>query len=207
MRTVVVRFADADAAADAAAYYIATAGFIGVSRRTRRSDAESDAASCVNETNKRRIAKCDSKLGVKPKIIPQLGSKAKKMKKFNKHCRRRLSIKSSRRLKEDSSVSLLHTDDLLVSLLREQILKKNSNSYLKLGEMTSFAHRVFSNHPEPQTKATGIRVSQFRLHPISEKSDVPLNLIKLFDGLNWFALSGKPTRFTLVNSVPQKAFI
>ena len=52
MRTVVVRFADADAAADAAAYYIATAGFIGVSRRTRRSDAASDAVSCVNETNK-----------------------------------------------------------------------------------------------------------------------------------------------------------
>ncbi|WZZ73510.1 hypothetical protein YC2023_084880 [Brassica napus] len=59
MRTVVVRFADA--AADAVAYYIATAGFIGVSRRTRRSDAAfgrgvrtrrsdaaSDAASCVN---------------------------------------------------------------------------------------------------------------------------------------------------------------
>uniref|UniRef100_M4FFG1 Protein TIC 21, chloroplastic n=1 Tax=Brassica campestris TaxID=3711 RepID=M4FFG1_BRACM len=37
MRTVVVRFADA--VADAAAYYIATAGFIGVNRRTRRSDA------------------------------------------------------------------------------------------------------------------------------------------------------------------------
>uniref|UniRef100_M4D882 Uncharacterized protein n=1 Tax=Brassica campestris TaxID=3711 RepID=M4D882_BRACM len=35
MRTVVVRFADADAAA----YYIATASFIGISRRTRRSDA------------------------------------------------------------------------------------------------------------------------------------------------------------------------
>ncbi|KAG5415738.1 hypothetical protein IGI04_003305 [Brassica rapa subsp. trilocularis] len=52
MRTVVVRFADADAAADATAYYIATAGFIGVSHRTRRSDAASDAASCVNETNK-----------------------------------------------------------------------------------------------------------------------------------------------------------
>ncbi|WZY73824.1 hypothetical protein YC2023_006064 [Brassica napus] len=52
MKTVVVRFADAAAAADAAAYYIATAGFIGVSRRTRRSDAASDAASCVNETNK-----------------------------------------------------------------------------------------------------------------------------------------------------------
>ncbi|KAG5391210.1 hypothetical protein IGI04_032751 [Brassica rapa subsp. trilocularis] len=34
MRTVVVSFADA--AADAVAYYIATAGFIGVSRRTRR---------------------------------------------------------------------------------------------------------------------------------------------------------------------------
>ncbi|CDY41150.1 BnaA09g38650D [Brassica napus] len=33
MRTVVVRFADADAATDTAAYYIATAGFIGVSRR------------------------------------------------------------------------------------------------------------------------------------------------------------------------------
>ncbi|CAN6801731.1 unnamed protein product, partial [Brassica oleracea] len=48
--TVVVRFADADAAA--AAYYIATADFIGVSRRTRRSDAASDAVSCVNETNK-----------------------------------------------------------------------------------------------------------------------------------------------------------
>ena len=39
MKTVVVRFADAAAAADAVAYYIATAGFIGVSRRTRRSDA------------------------------------------------------------------------------------------------------------------------------------------------------------------------
>ncbi|CAF1819132.1 unnamed protein product [Brassica oleracea] len=54
MRTVVVRFADADAAAAAAAaaYYIATADFIGVSRRTRRSDAASDAVSCVNETNK-----------------------------------------------------------------------------------------------------------------------------------------------------------
>ncbi|WZZ92106.1 hypothetical protein YC2023_120685 [Brassica napus] len=52
MNTVVVRFADADAAADAAAYYIATADFIGVSRRTRRSDAASDAVSCVNETNK-----------------------------------------------------------------------------------------------------------------------------------------------------------
>ncbi|WZZ23698.1 hypothetical protein YC2023_007099 [Brassica napus] len=50
MRTVVVCFADADAAA--AAYYIATADFIGVSRRTRRSDAASDAVSCVNETNK-----------------------------------------------------------------------------------------------------------------------------------------------------------
>ncbi|KAG5385347.1 hypothetical protein IGI04_036817 [Brassica rapa subsp. trilocularis] len=49
MRTVVVRFADADAVA----YYIATAGFIDVSRRTRRSDAASDAASCVNEKNKR----------------------------------------------------------------------------------------------------------------------------------------------------------
>ncbi|KAF3493956.1 hypothetical protein DY000_02057759 [Brassica cretica] len=38
MKTVVVRFADADAAAaaDAAAYYITTADFIGVSRRTRR---------------------------------------------------------------------------------------------------------------------------------------------------------------------------
>ncbi|KAG5400928.1 hypothetical protein IGI04_015535 [Brassica rapa subsp. trilocularis] len=48
IRTVVVRFADADAAA----YYVATVGFIGVSRRTRRSDAASDAASCVNETNK-----------------------------------------------------------------------------------------------------------------------------------------------------------
>ncbi|WZZ86291.1 hypothetical protein YC2023_114870 [Brassica napus] len=54
MKTVVVRFADADAdaAADAAAYYITTADFIGVSRRTRRSDAASDAASCVNESNK-----------------------------------------------------------------------------------------------------------------------------------------------------------
>ncbi|KAF2542712.1 hypothetical protein F2Q68_00030421 [Brassica cretica] len=52
MRTVVVRFADADAAADAAAYYIATADFIGVCRRTRRSDAASDAVFCVNETNK-----------------------------------------------------------------------------------------------------------------------------------------------------------
>ncbi|WZZ79196.1 hypothetical protein YC2023_099768 [Brassica napus] len=39
MRTVVVHFADADAAA----YYIATADFIGVSRRTRHSDAASDA--------------------------------------------------------------------------------------------------------------------------------------------------------------------
>ncbi|CAN6904227.1 unnamed protein product [Brassica oleracea] len=52
MRTVVVRFADADAAAAAAAYYIATADFIGVSRRTRHSDAASDAVSCINETNK-----------------------------------------------------------------------------------------------------------------------------------------------------------
>lgn len=43
MRTVVVHFANA--AADAAAYYIATAGFIGVSRRTGRSDTVSDAAS------------------------------------------------------------------------------------------------------------------------------------------------------------------
>ncbi|KAF2545894.1 hypothetical protein F2Q70_00022799 [Brassica cretica] len=50
MRTIVVCFVDADAAA--AAYYIATADFIGVSRRTRRSDAASDAVSCVNETNK-----------------------------------------------------------------------------------------------------------------------------------------------------------
>ncbi|CAF2105814.1 hypothetical protein HID58_079339 [Brassica napus] len=41
MKTVVVRFADADAAADVAEYYITTAGFIGVSRRTRRSDAAS----------------------------------------------------------------------------------------------------------------------------------------------------------------------
>ncbi|KAF2562388.1 hypothetical protein F2Q70_00016686 [Brassica cretica] len=49
MRTVVVRN---DANAAAAAYYIATADFIGVSRRTRRSDAASDAVSCVNETNK-----------------------------------------------------------------------------------------------------------------------------------------------------------
>ncbi|WZZ17248.1 hypothetical protein YC2023_110337 [Brassica napus] len=48
MRTVVVRFADADAAA----YHIATAGFIGVSRRTQRSDAAAAAGSCVNETNK-----------------------------------------------------------------------------------------------------------------------------------------------------------
>ncbi|CAN7032699.1 unnamed protein product [Brassica rapa subsp. trilocularis] len=58
MRTVVVCFADADdaanavadaaAATDATAYYIATVGFIGVSRRTQRSDA----ASCVNKTNK-----------------------------------------------------------------------------------------------------------------------------------------------------------
>ncbi|CAF1929632.1 unnamed protein product [Brassica oleracea] len=48
MKTVVVRFADADAAA----YYIATADFIGVSRRTWHSDAASDAVSCVNETNK-----------------------------------------------------------------------------------------------------------------------------------------------------------
>ncbi|CAG7879887.1 unnamed protein product, partial [Brassica rapa] len=52
MRTVVVRFADADAAVDAAAYHIATAGFIGVSRRTQRSDAAAAAGSCVNETNK-----------------------------------------------------------------------------------------------------------------------------------------------------------
>ncbi|CAG7899289.1 unnamed protein product, partial [Brassica rapa] len=52
MNTVVVRFADADAAADATAYYIATTGFIGVSRRTRCSDAASDTACCVNETNK-----------------------------------------------------------------------------------------------------------------------------------------------------------
>ncbi|WZZ63822.1 hypothetical protein YC2023_075192 [Brassica napus] len=44
MRTIVVRFADADAVA----YYIATADFIGVSRRP----AASDAVSCVNETNK-----------------------------------------------------------------------------------------------------------------------------------------------------------
>ncbi|KAG5395759.1 hypothetical protein IGI04_017573 [Brassica rapa subsp. trilocularis] len=50
IKTVVVRFADA--AANTAAYYIATADFIGVSRRTRCSDAASDAASCVNETNK-----------------------------------------------------------------------------------------------------------------------------------------------------------
>ncbi|KAF2578906.1 hypothetical protein F2Q70_00010856 [Brassica cretica] len=50
MKTVFVRFADADAAT----YYITTADFIGVSRRTRRSDAASDAASCVNETNKSR---------------------------------------------------------------------------------------------------------------------------------------------------------
>ncbi|CAG7891644.1 unnamed protein product [Brassica rapa] len=48
MRTIVVRFADANAAA----YYIATAGFIGVSCRMRRSNAASDATSCVNETNK-----------------------------------------------------------------------------------------------------------------------------------------------------------
>ena len=52
MRTVVVRFADADAAAAAAAYHIVTAGFIGVSRRTQRSDAAAAAGSCVNETNK-----------------------------------------------------------------------------------------------------------------------------------------------------------
>ncbi|WZY74885.1 hypothetical protein YC2023_021269 [Brassica napus] len=38
--------------ANAAAYYIATAGFIGVSCRMRRSNAASDATSCVNETNK-----------------------------------------------------------------------------------------------------------------------------------------------------------
>ncbi|CAF2047264.1 unnamed protein product [Brassica napus] len=44
--------ADADAAAAAAAYHIATAGFIGVSRRTQRSDAAAAAGSCVNETNK-----------------------------------------------------------------------------------------------------------------------------------------------------------
>ncbi|WZY89031.1 hypothetical protein YC2023_045766 [Brassica napus] len=43
MRTVVVRFADADAAAAAAAYHIATACFIGVSRRTQRSDAAAAA--------------------------------------------------------------------------------------------------------------------------------------------------------------------
>ena len=48
MGTIVVLFA----VADAAAYYIATADFIGISRRTRRSDAASDAVSCVNETNK-----------------------------------------------------------------------------------------------------------------------------------------------------------
>ncbi|KAG5414432.1 hypothetical protein IGI04_001999 [Brassica rapa subsp. trilocularis] len=48
MRTVVVRFTDADAVA--AAYHIATADFIGVSRRTQRSDAA--AGSCINETNK-----------------------------------------------------------------------------------------------------------------------------------------------------------
>ncbi|KAF3546707.1 hypothetical protein DY000_02003359 [Brassica cretica] len=47
MRTVVVRFADAAAAA--AAYYIATADFIGVSHRTRRSDAASDAVSCLDK--------------------------------------------------------------------------------------------------------------------------------------------------------------
>ncbi|KAG5377658.1 hypothetical protein IGI04_025500 [Brassica rapa subsp. trilocularis] len=51
IRTVVVRFADADVSVDAAAYYIATASFIGISRRMRRLDAASDAASCVNETN------------------------------------------------------------------------------------------------------------------------------------------------------------
>ena len=50
MKTVVVRFVDADAAA--AAYHIATAGFIGVSRRTQSSDAAAAAGSCVNETNK-----------------------------------------------------------------------------------------------------------------------------------------------------------
>ena len=48
IRTVVVRFADADAAA----YYIAIADFIGVSCRTRRSDIVSDAASFLNEMNK-----------------------------------------------------------------------------------------------------------------------------------------------------------
>ncbi|WZY91785.1 hypothetical protein YC2023_064114 [Brassica napus] len=41
--------------ADAAAYYIATAGFIGVSRRTRRSNVASDAASCINKTNKQNV--------------------------------------------------------------------------------------------------------------------------------------------------------
>ncbi|KAF3513548.1 hypothetical protein F2Q69_00000544 [Brassica cretica] len=61
MGTVVVRFADADAAA--AGYYIATAGFIGVSRRTRRQtqlptstkrtrvDAAAAADTCGNQTN------------------------------------------------------------------------------------------------------------------------------------------------------------
>ncbi|WZY82397.1 hypothetical protein YC2023_028781 [Brassica napus] len=53
MRTVVVRFADANAVADAAAaaYHIATAGFIGVSRRMQRSNAAAAAGSYVNETN------------------------------------------------------------------------------------------------------------------------------------------------------------
>ncbi|CAG7883713.1 unnamed protein product, partial [Brassica rapa] len=48
MRTVVVRFADADAAA----YYIATASFIGISRRTRRSDA---ARSFLRQRNEQEL--------------------------------------------------------------------------------------------------------------------------------------------------------
>ncbi|KAH0938519.1 hypothetical protein HID58_005980, partial [Brassica napus] len=51
MRTVVVRFADADAAA----YHITTADFIGVSRRTQRSDAASDAASCDAVQRRRNV--------------------------------------------------------------------------------------------------------------------------------------------------------
>ncbi|CAG7892441.1 unnamed protein product, partial [Brassica rapa] len=56
IKTVVIRFADADVDADTAvdycSFYVATADFIGVNRRMRRSDVASNAASCVNETNK-----------------------------------------------------------------------------------------------------------------------------------------------------------
>ena len=53
LRTVVVRFADA------AAYYIATAGFISINRRTRRNEQEltqnvdvaAAAGTCGNQTN------------------------------------------------------------------------------------------------------------------------------------------------------------